>query len=119
MDNPGPAKRASSVLAGLILFGCRGVVPTAGSHGVWGRSGPCSLWVGALKRTQQHPPTNGPPQVSFGVAQTGPAGSAGTRVLTVRHPGAAISSLIPSVSCRRCSPNAPFARLEMLTAERQ
>jgi hypothetical protein len=32
--------------------------------------------------------------------------------------GAAISSLIPSVSCRRCSPNAPFARLEMLTAER-
>jgi hypothetical protein len=35
-----------------------------------------------------------------------------------RHPGAAISSLIPSVSCRICSPNAPFARLEMLTAER-
>jgi hypothetical protein len=33
-------------------------------------------------------------------------------------PGASISSLIPSVSCRRCSPNAPFARLEMLTAER-
>ena len=26
-----------------------------------------------------------------------------------RHPGAAISSLIPSISCRRCSPNAPFA----------
>ena len=39
------------------------------------------------------------------------ARSTGTR-------GAAISSLIPSVSCRRCSPNAPFARLEMLTAER-
>jgi hypothetical protein len=35
-----------------------------------------------------------------------------------RHPGAAISSLIPSVSCRRCSPNAPFARLEMLTDKR-
>ena len=34
-----------------------------------------------------------------------------------RHPGASISSLIPLVSCRRCSPNAPFARLEMLTAE--
>jgi hypothetical protein len=32
--------------------------------------------------------------------------------------GGAISSLIPSLSCRRCSPNAPFARLEMLTAER-
>jgi len=35
-----------------------------------------------------------------------------------RHPGASISSLIPSVSCRRCSPHAPFAKLEMLTAER-
>jgi hypothetical protein len=34
-----------------------------------------------------------------------------------RHPGGAISSLIPSLSCRRCSPNALFARLEMLTAE--
>ena len=32
--------------------------------------------------------------------------------------GGIFSSLIPSVSCRRCSPNAPFARLEMLTAER-
>jgi hypothetical protein len=32
--------------------------------------------------------------------------------------GASISSLIPAVSCRRCSPNSPFARLEMLTAER-
>jgi len=32
--------------------------------------------------------------------------------------GASISSLIPAVSCRRCSPNAPFARLEILTAER-
>jgi hypothetical protein len=44
-------------------------------------------------------------------------GSVDLRTLD-RHPGAAISSLIPSVSCRRCSPNAPFARLEMLTAER-
>ena len=35
-----------------------------------------------------------------------------------RHPGASISSIIPSVSCRRCSPNSPFARLEMLAAER-
>jgi hypothetical protein len=35
-----------------------------------------------------------------------------------RHPSGAISSLIPSLSCRRCSPNAPFARFEMLTAER-
>ena len=35
-----------------------------------------------------------------------------------RHPGASISSPIPSLSCRRCSPNPPFAKLEMLTAER-
>jgi hypothetical protein len=35
-----------------------------------------------------------------------------------RHPGVSISSLIQSVSCRRCSPNAPFAKLEMLTTER-
>ena len=28
--------------------------------------------------------------------------------------GASISSFIPSVPCRRCSPNAPFAKLEML-----
>jgi hypothetical protein len=35
-----------------------------------------------------------------------------------RHPGASISSLIPSVSCRLCSPNAPFAKLEMLTPDR-
>jgi peptidoglycan/LPS O-acetylase OafA/YrhL len=31
---------------------------------------------------------------------------------------ASIASLIPSVSYRRCSPNAAFAKLEMLTAER-
>jgi hypothetical protein len=35
-----------------------------------------------------------------------------------RHLAASISSLIPSLSCRRCSLNPPFAKLEMLTAER-
>ena len=35
-----------------------------------------------------------------------------------RHRGAAIFNLIPSLSCRRCSPHAPFAKLETLTAER-
>jgi hypothetical protein len=44
-------------------------------------------------------------------------GSVDLRTLD-RYPGAAISSLIPSLSCRGCSPNAPFAKLEMLTAER-
>jgi hypothetical protein len=34
-----------------------------------------------------------------------------------RHPGASISSLIPSLSCRRCSPNPPFAKLERLSPE--
>jgi hypothetical protein len=29
-----------------------------------------------------------------------------------RHPGASISSLVPSLSCRWCTPNAPFAKLE-------
>ncbi len=44
-------------------------------------------------------------------------GSVDLRTLD-RHPGASISSLIPSLSCRRCSPYAPFAKLEMLTTER-
>jgi hypothetical protein len=34
-----------------------------------------------------------------------------------RHPRASISSLIPSLSCRRCSPNPPFAKLEALTTD--
>src|SRR5215813_7101047 len=44
-------------------------------------------------------------------------GSVDLRTLD-RHPGAAVSSLIPSLSCRLCSPNAPFSRRETLTAER-
>ena len=57
----------------------------------------------------------GLPWLSFSCPACGQFGSVDLRTLD-RHPGAAISSLIPSVSCRRCSPNAPFARLEMLTA---
>jgi hypothetical protein len=34
-----------------------------------------------------------------------------------RHPDAAISSVIPALSCRQCSPNPPFARLLGLAAE--
>ena len=34
------------------------------------------------------------------------------------HPGALIQALSLPVSCRRCSPNARFAKLEMLAAER-
>jgi hypothetical protein len=32
-----------------------------------------------------------------------------------RHPDAAVSSLIPSLSCRSCRPNAPFAELVRLS----
>jgi hypothetical protein len=59
----------------------------------------------------------GLPWLSFSCQACGQFGSIDLPTLD-RHPGASISSLIPSVSCRRCSPNAPFARLETLTAER-
>jgi hypothetical protein len=32
-----------------------------------------------------------------------------------RHPDAAVSSLIPALSCRSCRPNAPFAELVRLS----
>ena len=32
-----------------------------------------------------------------------------------RHPDAAITSLIPALSCRSCRPNAPFAELVRLS----
>ena len=59
----------------------------------------------------------GLPWLSYSCPACGRVGSIDLRTLD-RHPRASISSLIPSVSCRRCAPNAPFARLEMLTAER-
>src|SRR5262249_24715006 len=59
----------------------------------------------------------GLPWLNYSCPACGQVGCIDLRTLD-RHPRASISSLIPSVSCRRCSPNAPFARLEMLTAER-
>jgi hypothetical protein len=59
----------------------------------------------------------GLPWLSFSCSACGQWGSLDLRTLD-RHPSASISSLIPSVSCRRCSPHAPFAKLETLTAER-
>src|SRR5262245_47684322 len=59
----------------------------------------------------------GVPWLSFSCPACGQWGSVDLRTRD-RHPGGAISSLIPSVSCRGCAPNAPFAKLEMLTAER-
>jgi hypothetical protein len=35
-----------------------------------------------------------------------------------RHRGTSITSLIPALSCRRCVPNAPFARLTGLEGTR-
>jgi hypothetical protein len=57
------------------------------------------------------------PWLTFSCPGCQTVGSVDLRTLD-RHPGASISSLIPSVSCRRCSPHAPFAKLETLTAER-
>src|SRR5215471_16503941 len=54
----------------------------------------------------------GLPWLAFSCPACGQVGSVDLRTFD-RHPGASISSLIPSVSCRRCSPNAPFARLQM------
>ena len=59
----------------------------------------------------------GLPWLTFSCPACGQFGSVDLRALD-RHPAGAISGLIPSLSCRRCSPHAPFARLEMLTAER-
>jgi hypothetical protein len=59
----------------------------------------------------------GLPWLSFSCPACGQFGSVNLRTLD-RHPGGAISALIPSLSCRRCSPNAPCARLQMLTADR-
>jgi hypothetical protein len=56
------------------------------------------------------------PWLSFSCPACRQWGSVDLRTLD-RHQGASISSLIPSVSCRWCSPHAPFAKLEMLTAE--
>jgi hypothetical protein len=53
----------------------------------------------------------GLPWLTFSCPACGQFGSVDLRTLD-RHPGGAISALIPSLSCRRCSPNAPFARLE-------
>jgi uncharacterized membrane protein YqiK len=57
----------------------------------------------------------GVPWLSFSCPACQQVGVVDLRTLD-RHSGGSISSLIPSVSCRRCSPNAPFARLEQLSA---
>src|SRR5262245_18282863 len=56
------------------------------------------------------------PWLTFSCSGCRVLGSVNLRTLD-RHPGASISSLIPSLSCRRCSPHPPFAKLEMLSSE--
>jgi hypothetical protein len=58
----------------------------------------------------------GLPWLTFSCPGCRVLGSVDLRTLD-RHPGASISSLIPSLSCRRCSPHPPFAKLEMLSSE--
>jgi hypothetical protein len=57
------------------------------------------------------------PWLTFSCPACQQVGAVDLRTLD-RHPGASISSIIPSVSCRRCSPNAPFAKLEALMDRR-
>ena len=69
------------------------------------------------KRAEAERKTIAEAQRDFSCPACGQFGSVDLRTLD-RHPGGAISGLIPSLSCRRCSPNAPFARFEMFMAER-
>ena len=57
------------------------------------------------------------PTIGAAIAAGVPWRSVDLRTLD-RRPGTSISSLIPSVPFRWCSPNAPFTRLEMLSADR-
>jgi hypothetical protein len=56
------------------------------------------------------------PWLSFSCPACRQIGEVDLRTLD-RHPAASISSLIPAISCR-CSPHAPFAKLEKLSTER-
>ena len=67
----------------------------AGGRGLWFYS-----TIGAVVAA-------GLPWLSFSYPACGQFGSVDLRTLD-RHPGASISSLIPSASYRRCSPNAPY-----------
>jgi hypothetical protein len=94
---------------------CKAIVDAQKVVAVWNarQAGGRALWfyptIGAAIAA-------GVPWLSFScllVARSAPSICA--RSISTR---ASISSLIPTVSCRRCSPNAPFAKLEMLTAGR-
>jgi hypothetical protein len=56
------------------------------------------------------------PMLSFVCPACGVTGTADLRKLD-RHPQTSLTSLIPSLSCQRCRPNPPFARLSGLRAD--
>lgn len=58
----------------------------------------------------------GKPLLGFYCPACGVTGTADLRRLD-RHPAATVASLIPSLSCQRCRPQAPFAKLTGLAAD--
>lgn len=58
----------------------------------------------------------GKPLLGFYCPACGVTGTADLRVID-RHPAATVASLIPALSCQRCRPYPPFARLTGLAAD--
>jgi hypothetical protein len=56
------------------------------------------------------------PILTFACPACGVTGKADLRKLD-RHPQTPVTSLIPSLSCQRCRPSPPFARLTSLSAD--
>jgi len=81
------------------------------------------LWnAGRMRRALFYPTigaaiVGGFPILAFHCPGCRQVGSVDLRTLD-RHPGAPVSSLIPSLSCRRCAPNPPFAVLDELQPSR-
>ena len=81
------------------------------------------IWNGRLARGAElwfHPTIGaaiaaGLPVLRFVCTGCGIEGTVDLRTID-RHRGATIESLIPSLSCRRCQPHPPFARLLGLSA---
>jgi hypothetical protein len=84
-----------------------------------------SIWQSRLARGVPlwfHPTVGaaiaaGRPWLLFYCPACGQTGAIDLRRLD-RHRGATLESLIPSLSCRRCRPHPPFARLAGLAARR-
>jgi hypothetical protein len=83
-----------------------------------------AIWESRLARRAPlwfHPTIGGAiaagrPWLSFYCPACGQTGELDLRRLE-RHRGATLESLIPALSCRRCSPHPPFARITGLRAD--